>query len=118
MKFVLSVAAVVAVASALPQNLSAPPPAFKIVNVVSGGTGCPKGSIDVNWTDEKVLPICKSLADSPFSNHLFLAPLRSFSLQMLMHPDSLINASQTTAKISRLPSVPKQPSPTAVRTAS
>jgi hypothetical protein len=58
---------VVAVASALPQNLSTPPPAFKIVNVVSGGTGCPKGSIDVNWTDEKILPICKSLADSPFS---------------------------------------------------
>ena len=57
MKFVLSVAAVVAVSSALPQNLTAAPPAFKIVNVVSGGTGCPQGSIEVNWTDERVLPI-------------------------------------------------------------
>ena len=75
----LSVAAVVAVSSALPQNLTAAPPAFKIVNVVSGGTGCPQGSIEVNWTDERVLPICKFLTNSPFSNHLFLALLHSFS---------------------------------------
>ena len=58
MKFLLSVAAVVAVAAA--------PPAFKIVNVVSGGTGCPQGSIEVNWTDERVLPICKSPYEFPF----------------------------------------------------
>ncbi|KAF3002628.1 hypothetical protein E8E13_009012 [Curvularia kusanoi] len=57
MKFVLPAAALLGVVSALPQNLSSPPPAFKIVNVVSGGTGCPQGSVDVDWTDDKVLPV-------------------------------------------------------------
>ncbi|KAJ4404520.1 hypothetical protein N0V91_005864 [Didymella pomorum] len=57
MKFTLPILAVAAVASALPQSTSTPPPSFKITNVVSGGTGCPQGSIDVKWTDDKVLPI-------------------------------------------------------------
>lgn len=59
MKLGLPILAVAAVASALPQSASTPPPSFKITNIVSGGTGCPQGSIDVKWTDEKVLPISK-----------------------------------------------------------
>lgn len=70
MKFVLSVAAIIAVASALPQSLSTPPPSFKITSVVSGGTGCPQGSVDVDWTDEKVLPICKALKNFSSSTGL------------------------------------------------
>lgn len=62
MKLALPILTVAAVASALPQTASTPPPSFKITNVVSGGTGCPQGSIDVNWTDDKVLPICESLS--------------------------------------------------------
>ncbi|KAF1926202.1 uncharacterized protein M421DRAFT_422877 [Didymella exigua CBS 183.55] len=54
MKLALPVAAL---ASALPQTASTPPPSFKITNVVSGGTGCPSGSINVEWTDDAVLPI-------------------------------------------------------------
>lgn len=65
MKFALPALAVVAVASALPQTTSTPPPSFKITNVVSGGTGCPQGSIDVDWTDDRVLPICKSASQPP-----------------------------------------------------
>ncbi|KAF2627545.1 hypothetical protein BU25DRAFT_439961 [Macroventuria anomochaeta] len=57
MKFAVPALAFVAVASALPQTTSTPPPSFEITNVVSGGTGCPQGSIDVNWTDNKILPI-------------------------------------------------------------
>ncbi|KZM19044.1 hypothetical protein ST47_g9795 [Ascochyta rabiei] len=56
MKYTLPVLGLTALASALPQTTS-PPPSFKITNVISGGTGCPRGSIDVNWTDHKILPI-------------------------------------------------------------
>ncbi|KAJ4338492.1 hypothetical protein N0V95_008029 [Ascochyta clinopodiicola] len=56
MKYTLPVLGLTALASALPQTAS-PPPSFKITNVISGGTGCPRGSIDVNWTDNKILPI-------------------------------------------------------------
>ena len=34
------------------------PPVFKISNVVHGGTGCPQGSIDVDWSSSRVFPIC------------------------------------------------------------
>lgn len=57
---VLTLALATAVA-ALPQTSSSPPPSFNITNVVAGGTGCPQGSIDVRWTDDAVLPICKTL---------------------------------------------------------
>ncbi|KAF1851354.1 uncharacterized protein K460DRAFT_412927 [Cucurbitaria berberidis CBS 394.84] len=43
-------------ANPVPQSYSAPP-SFRIKNVVSGGSGCPQGSIDINWTDNRVLPI-------------------------------------------------------------
>lgn len=56
---VSAVAACAAVASAMPQAASPAPQAFNITNVVAGGTGCPRGSIDVEWKDDKVLPICK-----------------------------------------------------------
>ncbi|KAJ4375648.1 hypothetical protein N0V86_007181 [Didymella sp. IMI 355093] len=57
MKITLTVLAIAAVAAALPQTASTPPPSFNITNVVSGGTGCPRGSIDVQWTDDAVVPI-------------------------------------------------------------
>ncbi|KAF2846887.1 hypothetical protein T440DRAFT_557802 [Plenodomus tracheiphilus IPT5] len=55
MKYTLPTLALAATALAAPTNIA--PPAFKITNVVSGGSGCPQGSIDVSWTDSKVLPI-------------------------------------------------------------
>jgi hypothetical protein len=72
MKLALSMLAVSAVAFALPQSASTPPPSFKITNVVSGGTGCPQGTIDVKWTDDKVLPICE-----PFSHFSVDHPIAS-----------------------------------------
>jgi hypothetical protein len=36
------------------------PPSFKITNVVHGGSGCPQGSMNITWTDTRVLPICTS----------------------------------------------------------
>lgn len=67
MRLALTVFAAAGVASAFPQTPSMPPPSFKITNVVSGGTGCPQGSIDLHWTDSKVLPICKSCTHLPCS---------------------------------------------------
>ncbi|KAF2268204.1 hypothetical protein CC78DRAFT_17100 [Lojkania enalia] len=43
-------------ASPVPDTALAPP-SFKIANVVSGGSGCPQGSIDVSYTDSTILPI-------------------------------------------------------------
>jgi hypothetical protein len=37
---------------------AAAPSGFRITSVISGGSGCPQGSIDVNWTENRVLPIC------------------------------------------------------------
>ena len=67
MKFTLPILTVAAVASALPQTTSTPPPSFKITNVISGGTGCPQGSIDVSWTDNKILPISTFASSLPSS---------------------------------------------------
>jgi hypothetical protein len=33
------------------------PPSFRIKNVVSGGSGCPQGSIDINFSDSTIMPI-------------------------------------------------------------
>jgi len=47
-----------ALASPVPEPAAAAaPPAFKIKNVVSGGSGCPQGSIDINFSDSAILPI-------------------------------------------------------------
>jgi hypothetical protein len=62
MKYTFATLALAAasLANPVPTTSSDAPSSFKIVNVVSGGSGCPQGSIDVNWTDNKIFPICKS----------------------------------------------------------
>lgn len=57
MKLPLPLLALPALSSALPQTNSTPPPSFRITSVISGDTGCPRGSIDVKWTDTRILPI-------------------------------------------------------------
>lgn len=51
--------ATLSLASPVPETAAVAPASFKITNVVSGGSGCPQGSIDVDFTDSKILPICK-----------------------------------------------------------
>lgn len=58
MKYTLTTLALAALSFANPvPQTDAAPPAFKITNVISGGSGCPQGSIDINWTDNRILPI-------------------------------------------------------------
>ncbi|KAK3201784.1 hypothetical protein GRF29_164g625709 [Pseudopithomyces chartarum] len=33
------------------------PPSYRINKVVYGGSGCPQGSLDINWTNNGILPI-------------------------------------------------------------
>ena len=58
MKYTLTALALAAISFAAPTYQS--PDSFKINSVVSGGSGCPQGSIDINWTDNGILPICAS----------------------------------------------------------
>jgi hypothetical protein len=59
MKYTLTTLALAASSLATPiQTSSETPSAFNITSVVSGGPGCPQGSIDINWTDNRILPIC------------------------------------------------------------
>ena len=58
MKYTLTALILAAVAIAAPTGQA--PDSFKITNVVSNGSGCPQGSIDIDWTDQEILPICKS----------------------------------------------------------
>jgi hypothetical protein len=60
MKYTLTALALAAVSFAAPAYQAQAPDSFKINSVVSGGSGCPQGSIDVNWTDNGILPICAS----------------------------------------------------------
>ncbi|KAF2450651.1 hypothetical protein P171DRAFT_516486 [Karstenula rhodostoma CBS 690.94] len=46
-----------ALSAPLKRDASSAPPSFRINKVVSGGSGCPQGSIDVNWTNNGILPI-------------------------------------------------------------
>ncbi|KAF2112184.1 hypothetical protein BDV96DRAFT_602631 [Lophiotrema nucula] len=46
-----------ALASPLPDSVASVPSSYKISNIVSGGSGCPQGSIDVSYTDSTILPI-------------------------------------------------------------
>ncbi|RMZ67438.1 hypothetical protein GMOD_00001361 [Pyrenophora seminiperda CCB06] len=55
MKFKLATIALVAVAVAAPTSQT--PDSFSIKNVVSAGSGCPQGSIDINWSESGILPI-------------------------------------------------------------
>ncbi|KAF2820735.1 hypothetical protein CC86DRAFT_304601 [Ophiobolus disseminans] len=59
MKYTFATLALAAatVATPVPGAASAAPSSFRITNVVSAGSGCPQGSIDVKWTDNKIFPI-------------------------------------------------------------
>ncbi|KAF1914148.1 hypothetical protein BDU57DRAFT_500208 [Ampelomyces quisqualis] len=59
MKYTFATVALAAasLASPVPETASVAPSSFKITNVVSGGSGCPQGSIDINWSDNRVFPI-------------------------------------------------------------
>ncbi|KAL1612766.1 hypothetical protein SLS60_000995 [Paraconiothyrium brasiliense] len=46
-----------ALSAPLVADTSSAPPAFKINKVISGGSGCPQGSIDIDWTNNGILPI-------------------------------------------------------------
>ncbi|CAI6339345.1 unnamed protein product [Periconia digitata] len=46
-----------ALASPVPDSVAAAPPAFKIDGVTYGGSGCPQGSINVEYTSQGILPI-------------------------------------------------------------
>lgn len=49
--------AALSLASPVPDAAAPAPPSFKIAKVISGGSGCPQGSIDIDYTDSKILPI-------------------------------------------------------------
>jgi hypothetical protein len=59
MKYTIATLALAAasLANPVPAPATSAPSSFKITNVVSGGSGCPQGSIDVDWKDSKLLPI-------------------------------------------------------------
>ncbi|KAF2737148.1 hypothetical protein EJ04DRAFT_461652 [Polyplosphaeria fusca] len=58
MKYSIAPLALAAISMASPvPDAVASPPSVKISNVVSGGSGCPQGSIDVSYTDNAILPI-------------------------------------------------------------
>ena len=62
MKYTFTALALAALSLASPVPDAAPataPSSFKIAGVVSGGSGCPQGSIDIDYTDSRILPICK-----------------------------------------------------------
>ncbi|KAF2787227.1 hypothetical protein K505DRAFT_130594 [Melanomma pulvis-pyrius CBS 109.77] len=60
MKYTFTALALAALSLASPVPDAAPataPPSFKIAGVISGGSGCPQGSIDIDYTDSRILPI-------------------------------------------------------------
>ncbi|KAF2006688.1 hypothetical protein P154DRAFT_570074 [Amniculicola lignicola CBS 123094] len=57
MKYILSTLALAVASLATPVPEAVAPPAFKINRVVSGGSGCPQGSIDIDYTNNAILPI-------------------------------------------------------------
>lgn len=73
MKYTFTALALAALALASPVPEAAAPAAFKITNIVSGGSGCPQGSIEVDWTDNRVLPICmRRPIPSPFKDYYII----------------------------------------------
>ncbi|KAF2182512.1 hypothetical protein K469DRAFT_636395 [Zopfia rhizophila CBS 207.26] len=58
MKYILPSLALASLSLANPIPETAQPPSFKINKVIYGGSGCPQGSIDVDFTpDGRILPI-------------------------------------------------------------
>jgi len=59
MKYTFTALALAALsfANPVPEAAAPAPSSFKITNVISGGSGCPQDSIDIDWTDNKILPI-------------------------------------------------------------
>lgn len=87
MRYTFTVLALAALSIASPVPDAAPaaaPSSFKIAGVISGGSGCPQGSIDIDYTDSRVLPICK------FSSHTITLAynfglIKSFRLWQRLH---------------------------------
>lgn len=87
MRLTIPILGFTALVSALPQP-STPPPSFKITNVVSGGTGCPQGSINATWTDEQILPISTSTLlhpQAPIHQSTILTDTPQPRLQQILH---------------------------------
>lgn len=57
--FVALALPLLAIASPVPGDIAAAPPAFKINGVIHGGTGCPQGTLDIGYSNNGILPICK-----------------------------------------------------------
>lgn len=59
MKYTIaSIATLLATSLANPVPATADsPPAFKINNVISGGSGCPQGTIDIDYSNSAIMPI-------------------------------------------------------------
>jgi hypothetical protein len=73
--------AAASLANPVPEAAAAAPSSFKITNVVSGGSGCPQGSIDVNWSDNRVFPICTLSHHHHHHHHTSLTILPDFNKQ-------------------------------------
>lgn len=101
MKGLLATLALAAVSLASPTNQA--PDSFKIKNVVYGGSGCPQGSIDVDWTENGILPICEPWLDCI----IFILILNAYRLWQAIHcPRRSRQRSRRIAK-----KLPDQPQP-------
>ncbi|KAF2466023.1 uncharacterized protein BDR25DRAFT_238543 [Lindgomyces ingoldianus] len=49
--------AALVLAGPVPDVASPSPPSYKIISAIHGGNGCPQGSIDLEFTDSRLLPI-------------------------------------------------------------
>lgn len=91
MKCTLATLVLAAVAAAAPTYQA--PDSFQIKSVVSGGSGCPQGSINIDWTEQGILPICTF---SPMSSF----PPNTPSLGMHADPQTSIDFNkQFTARV-------------------
>lgn len=85
--------AALSVASPVPDTTATGPSSYKITNIVSGGSGCPQGSIDINYNDNTVFPICKSISnktsmDSSLINSLDFGSAFTATVGPNVAPDS------------------------------
>lgn len=71
MKYAFATLALAAssLAGPVPETTPRAPTSFKITDVISGGSGCPQGSIDIKWTDNRIFPICTCTSNPTGSTH-------------------------------------------------
>jgi hypothetical protein len=117
MKYILTTLALAASSLATPVPDSSPAPSsFKITNVVSAGSGCPQGSIDIDWTDNRILPICTVPPFPSPSLQLFPSPplqtfpsLPSLYTSPFIYPSIPLPITNSTKQTSAEPSPPPSP---------